>query len=432
MLAARDQENLVHGHQQAAASKPLNQITKTPGNKYPKTPLKIPLQDENAPAGFGGKSVKGKELEGFAIGKNGKTFDKNAFVTPMGPRTRAPLGQKTTNAKAKAFQTPAGPAPEKELEKTQVPKTSARRPKKVTHAETVKLQIHGDESPLQEREVEYAPPKPNDLPYESDEFPRNCLNYDALKPGNLMRGLYDTYYNQVDENGMTKIEREYAEGYKKAARDTDERILKMLEEEWTVGDVPETFQHLNKKQPRAMEPAKKIGSVPQLPSKVPGTIASRKAASALSVAPNSAAVPPKTSKPPTKPVTSFLSRSKPVASLPVNMSTTRHSTAMAASRSTLGYTKGRSASGVLQKREGGMTRSVSNLSQGSDTTITPARFAEKYTGLESDDWKRLKFLGAFDHDDEEIEPGLRGLLPDCLRRNDEEDEDFVMTLGSSS
>lgn len=84
MLAARDQENLVHGHHQAAASKPLNQNAKTSGNKYPKTPLKIPLQDENAPGGFGGKSAKGKGLEGFATGKKGTTFDKNAFVTPMG------------------------------------------------------------------------------------------------------------------------------------------------------------------------------------------------------------------------------------------------------------------------------------------------------------------------------------------------------------
>lgn len=93
MLAARDQENLVHGHQQAAASKPLNQITrgipKTPGNKYPKTPLRINLNDENEPAGFGGgKSIlgtKGKGLEKLVIGgKNGATFDKNAFITPMG------------------------------------------------------------------------------------------------------------------------------------------------------------------------------------------------------------------------------------------------------------------------------------------------------------------------------------------------------------
>lgn len=94
MLAARDQENLVPGYQQAATSKSLNQNTrgtlpKTPGNKYPKTPLKINLNDENEPMGFGGvKSVlgtKGKGLENPVIGgKNSATFDKNAFVTPMG------------------------------------------------------------------------------------------------------------------------------------------------------------------------------------------------------------------------------------------------------------------------------------------------------------------------------------------------------------
>jgi len=94
MLAARDQENLVHGHHQVAASKPLNQGTrglqpKTPGNKYPKTPLKIPLNDENAPTGFGGKSGKGKGTENFMTGgKKGAAFDKNAFVTPMGMRVR--------------------------------------------------------------------------------------------------------------------------------------------------------------------------------------------------------------------------------------------------------------------------------------------------------------------------------------------------------
>src|SRR3954471_17513775 len=101
----------------------------------------------------------------------------------LGPRTRAPLGMKTTNAKAKPFQTP-GPALEKSPEKTIAPKTSARRPKKVVHAETVKLQVHDDEEPLAERDVEYCPPKPVDLPYESDVFPKGCLNYDVLKPAN--------------------------------------------------------------------------------------------------------------------------------------------------------------------------------------------------------------------------------------------------------
>jgi hypothetical protein len=98
----------------------------------------------------------------------------------------------------------------------------------------------------------------------------------------------------------------------------------------------------------------------------------------------------------------------------------------------MGYTKGRSASGALQKREGGMAKSVSNVSQGSDTTIAPARFAEKDTGPGSDEWRRLKFLGAFDVDEEDIEPGLKGVLPECLRRGVEDEEEFVMTLGSSS
>ena len=94
MLAARDQENLVHGHQAAAASKPLNQGTKqlppkTPGNKVPKTPFKVPLNDENGPPRFGGgklgMQVNGRGTENLMTGgRKGGLGDKNAFVTPLG------------------------------------------------------------------------------------------------------------------------------------------------------------------------------------------------------------------------------------------------------------------------------------------------------------------------------------------------------------
>ena len=290
--------------------------------------------------------------------------------------------------------------------------------------------MHGDESPLAERDVEYCPPKPKDLPYESEDFPAGCLNVNAIKPGNLMKGRYQHYHNKVDAQGRTRLERELEESYAKSAKDTDERIMKMLEEDWTVGDVPETFRHVRKsseqQKPKAGEQAKKPAT--NL-NKAPGTIASRKAASALSVAPKATTAPPKTTKPQPKPTLGFLSRQKP-APLPVsNYPTVRNSVAEAASRSTLGYTKGRSASGALKKREHGMTRSVSNLSQGSDATITPARFAQK-EGKENDEWKgKLAFLSAFDVDDEELEPGLRGALPECLRKEDEDEEEFVMTLG---
>ena len=100
MLAARDQENLVHGHQQAAASKPLNQSTrqfppKTPGNKPPKTPFKAPLNDENGLGALGGgktgAKVNARGDENFTIaGKKGGLGDKDAFKTPMGEYPEEP------------------------------------------------------------------------------------------------------------------------------------------------------------------------------------------------------------------------------------------------------------------------------------------------------------------------------------------------------
>ena len=95
MLAARDQENLVHAHQTAAASKSLGQASrqlqaKTPGAKAPKTPFKVPLNNENNPSIFhggktGGLKGIGKGNENvLQAGKGDGKLDKNAFVTPLG------------------------------------------------------------------------------------------------------------------------------------------------------------------------------------------------------------------------------------------------------------------------------------------------------------------------------------------------------------
>jgi len=155
MLSTRaDQENFLHEQQTAAASKPLNQAlrgftAKTPGNKAPKTPYKVPLNDENTQF-FGGKSV---------LKTNGKAttkFDKSAFVTPAGPRNRTALGAKTTNAKANFFKTP-GNNQNGELSPLKTQRTGSprlRRPKvKVLKAEV--LETEGDD----DVEIEYMPPK---------------------------------------------------------------------------------------------------------------------------------------------------------------------------------------------------------------------------------------------------------------------------------
>jgi hypothetical protein len=343
---------------------------------------------------------------------------------------------KTTNAKTKAFQTP-GPVLDTELDKTQKPQTSNRKPKRVIHADSVKLEVHGDESPLGERDVEYCPPKPRDLAYESDTFPDGCLDYSYIKPENLMRGVFKSRAREIDENGLSRLDRETELEYQKAAQAGDERILAMIEEDWTIGDVPETFRHLRKKQviiedqpkPKATELVKKSTN---MPSKSPATIVSRKAASALSIAPKSSLAQPKATKQAPKP--SFLSRPKsiPPPIAPSNASTMRAAAAVATSRSTIGHTKGRSVSGILHTQQPapvrtqrvGLARSFSNMSEASDSTITPARFAQRESERE---WGSPAFMKAFDVQEDDLDLG--GGLAECLRRNDEEDDEFVMAFG---
>lgn len=352
----------------------------------------------------------------------------------IAPRERAPLGAKTTNAKAKAFQTPAGPTLGKELEKTQPKQTSARRPKKVVHADAIKLEVHGDESPLtEERDVEYCPPKPKEIPFECEDFPDGCLDYSALKPENMMRDIYQSYYQPMLKQQAAKHDKLTQETYERAVKEHDDSLMKMMEEDWTIGDVPETFRHLRKKQtPAQVQPIVKVTDQVKKPTtmsnKGPATITSRKAASALSVVPKAAPLAPKASKPAPKASFLYRPRAQLPPTMPSNASTMRHTAATAASKSTIGYTKGRSASGALnantfKPERTGLQRSVSNMSQGSDTTITPANFREA-----EPEWKSPTFLKAFDVDDDELEPGLRGVLPECLRRMDEDEEEFIMPL----
>lgn len=94
MLAAHDQENLVHARQTAAAGKPLNQGNrqlhpKTPGPRAPKTPFKVPLNDENNPSAFNGGKIgglkgAGRGNENVNLTARGGKQEKNAFVTPLG------------------------------------------------------------------------------------------------------------------------------------------------------------------------------------------------------------------------------------------------------------------------------------------------------------------------------------------------------------
>jgi hypothetical protein len=80
-LAAHDQENAVRSLQVGPGGKPLKLFGETPANKAPKTPFKLPLNDENNFTRGGKQDGKGSL---FLTTQKGGKLDASAFVTPAG------------------------------------------------------------------------------------------------------------------------------------------------------------------------------------------------------------------------------------------------------------------------------------------------------------------------------------------------------------
>ena len=301
--------------------------------------------------------------------------------------------------------------------------------------------MHTDKSPLEEEEIEYAPPKPKDIPYESDVFPDGVITFEGLKPENMFKGYYQYYFNPVDDNGKTSMERDMEEQQKRSFERGEEQIRKDMDEfDWSIGDVPESKDLFKKKAVVAttstVAPGKRLARpVPKQPS----TIASRKAASALAMPTKPPATAParqvKTAAPATTRAPSrgfLLPKRKPAQPVPQpTIAARERAAAIAASRSTLGYTKGRSTSSVVlgdndlagrqppvAPKPRTLMRSVSTASSTSDATITPARFAQL-------ELKRPDFLSIFDADEEE--GNLGGGMPPM----DDSDDDFQLTMNFS-
>ncbi|KAI9375446.1 hypothetical protein BJX61DRAFT_142353 [Aspergillus egyptiacus] len=354
MLALRDQENLVHSHQTVAASKPLNQGArqlqpKTPGVRAPKTPFKVPLKDENDPLAFGKGTIKktvGKQNE------NARPSVKDAFVTPMGDaRHRAPLGMKTTNAKAKGLQTPAAPLGTTKPEKT-TKKGSTQRVKKFSpFVEQAQPKAQTQPSQDDVPDIEYMPPKPKELPDYPDEITYDTT-FPQFRPENLALGLESVYGdNEIGSDGLTKRQRQFQKDSDAYDKLVDEIIMKQVE---SIGfDEPTNNDHSN--QPSVAElpkqhieaPKPKVAAGRSKYSASVSTIRARDAAKALSGNERSVtrtrAAPIAKSKARVAP--SIFSSKKPRT--PTNPSSMRHTAATACSRTTVGYSKGREVSSRL-------------------------------------------------------------------------------------
>lgn len=409
---------------------------------------------------------------------------------------------KTTNAKARGFQTPGGLDTE---HKPLQPTTTRPLRQKIKPAESTKLEVHTD-SPLgvEDRgEPEYCPPRWIEPPYVNDDIDVESLDYSIVHREAQTQAFA---YKYGGASARRKVKEAEEAAQRRMAREDEEFLRRMENEEMVIEDVAETHSKtvlremtnttrapLHQRSASAFVRKPTTTSRTANPIQPARTIATRRAASALSnIDPTSKA----TSSRPA--ATSTLGHSRSTSSgapltkkpLPLGLgarkaairmtgapasgvpNTMRATSAMANSRSTVGYNKGRTsastalnsafeptstsnsvsaarperpcsrggmASGGLPMRPRlGLQRSSTTTSTGSgESTLTPAKWARQNS--EDNDRNPGSLLEAFECEEEEnpddlgvghIRLGGEVELPDCLKPgpDEEEEEEFVMTL----
>ena len=383
MFAARNlDENAINAQQQVAASKPLNQSVrglapKTPANKPAfKTPARGNKNDENSKLDFG-KTGGGKE---------GGKLDRNAFVTPANNRVRAPLGNKTTNAKA--LQTPALQVPNEDKPKATSPRLRRSKIKVHESLDTAHDVLNTDP---EEREIEYMPPREVPLNNDPDDILPLPMNMNALKGKNLTKGWWSEY-NGKDENDEDSELSDFEEKVKKNEAE---------HKRWDAA---------TKTKSTAQPSTSRTGT--KVPLKAaPNTVRAQKAASALGSKPTTKAVGPSFAAPTAMAKARLAGSTIPAGRkpAPTTAGNPRFAAAKAASNSTIGYSKGRSVSASARPP----LSSIHSRPQAAKKVEEPKR-----TTLDD-----LASFGALDLDDEDgdLGFGVRSNGLDALLDNDDED-----------
>ena len=389
MFAARaNQENAVYEQQTAAASKTQGirgLAPKTPANKTTKTHSKFPLNNENATA----------QTMGKLAGKTG-VVERNSFVTPAGkdssrnssyscklevdsiagPRNRAPLGNKTTNAKA--LQTPAAPETQDRVSSTKPSSPRLRRSRIKIH-ETASIEVNDIPCEPEEREIEYMPPREVPLPDYPDEIWPHDRTYPQLEGNNLTRGWFSVYASAKSGDADERETSDFEELCRKAEAKTTRHAPKGV----NTKDAP---SHLN------LNATAAAAALASKPLKHSGFAAPTVATTARQ---NRTTLSNKLGNKPA-----------PVLGNP------RFAAAKAASKSTIGYSKGRAVSASSKMP-------LSDIHSAPDTLFDPNFRAYKRPTLE--DLLRLSVLDGGDNDS--LDADMESTAED-----DESMEDFQLDV----
>lgn len=363
---------------------------------------------------------------------------------PADTRIRAPLGNKTTNAKARVDQSAGVKDIVKEIEKTQTRQNTVQRPKqKPAELVPAKLTILSDGESLcdDEDEPEYAPPQAAPLPYESDVLPKGGLTFEGLNKG-FLKGFYQHFHNPVDDNGVSREETKFQEEMQAVLRQAEERNQREAADlVWNIEDLVETKSLARRKHELERESApSRSRLIKRAPQKNPPTIASRRAASALAFPADSkkplVAGPLPRSASTRRPLSTLISGSK-AKKQPIIPQTAPlgNSAGEAASRTTIGYNKGRTASSMIHSHgsndiqtsgPGQAVKASGTRDADLELTVTPARMRHATSEMHSSEevLPQPRFLSIFGDVDDQDLPSL----PTAYLDSDDEDDEFELKL----
>lgn len=258
------------------------------------------------------------------------------------------------------------------------------------------------------------PDFPDDITYDTT-FPQ-------FQPKNLALGLESTYGdNEVGQDGLTKRERKYQQDSKEHDKMMDDLILSQIENiGFDEANDKDALEQGSMKEKRHIEPRRV--KVPTTKAKYNSynsnvsSVRARDAAAALSTQEYTGPRTRSASRPRVSSST-FATTRKPKA--PLSSSSMRHNAAVANSKTTVGYSKGREVSSKLHGRP-------ATKQSAPKTILSPDNYLQLYgpPPLGSEMWLRCKAAGCFD--EEKTEPEVTEPIPTL--DEDEEAQDFQLAL----
>lgn len=253
-----------------------------------------------------------------------------------------------------------------------------------------------------------------DIPSE-DEFGID-KTFPHLLPENFTRGISEIFLNPVDEHGVSLAERQRLQRQVRAQKHIDLQMQKHMDE--TFDSIDQSIR-----EELGLKPVKKT-------KKESGTVTAKKAASALSGTGQ-----------PRRLVTSTTARPRANAPLNVrkpqqpgivapNPTSVNHTTAAAASKSTLGYAQGRAISQKVRKpiasvfRDGQNNTISEEDNQSQASAPLQSASDEEYSNQVKDIVSRLRMQGLNLEDDESDDD----LMGKPVNFEDEDNGNFQFSL----